>query len=170
MLSSDGGPAIFTFHNLKILKILKSLVCWSIAQVEYENKNNLVLWITILVRQKQDHKLDFYSFIFTESCDPNHDKHPGSDPTDKSGLVKSQTDRESCDISISMMSHHQLYIWLKLLKLWAWPLPILGQILKFHNAEMSHLLSPNLSSFSQINLQILKLIIISVEYNLNSVK
>ena len=42
--------------------------------------------------------------------------------------------------------------------------------LKFHNAEMSHLLRPNLSSFSQINLQILKLIIISVEYNLNSVK
>jgi len=60
MLSSDGGPAIFTFHNFKILKILKSLVCWSIVEAEYENKNNLILWITILVRQKQDHKLDFY--------------------------------------------------------------------------------------------------------------
>ena len=40
MLSSDGGPAIFTNYNLKILKSLKIRSCLSIVEAKYENKNN----------------------------------------------------------------------------------------------------------------------------------
>ena len=43
-------------------------------------------------KTKQNHKLDFYYFIFTESCDPNHDKYHGSDPTDE--LSEKESDRK----------------------------------------------------------------------------